>query len=261
MESSLIILVAAFFIIAALYSVTGHGGASAYIGVMVLLGMAPQEIKPIALSLNVIVSLVATLHFYGAGHFRRALFLPFILSSVPLAMLGGYLQLPTQWFNWLMGFALIFSALRIGIKSSLTTTGHAPNFTMALGAGAAIGLISGLIGVGGGIFLTPLLLLMGWANARQAAAVSAPFILLNSIAGLIGFSAKVSGVNFSSSPELRELPAFGAAFPEIIMWLALPVLMGGLLGSYLGSRLLATSSIARVLSVVLILAGVKLLYV
>lgn len=244
MESSLIILVAAFFIIAALYSVTGHGGASAYIGVMVLLGMAPHEIKPIALSLNVIVSLVATLHFYRAGHFRRALFLPFILSSVPLAMLGGYLQLPTQWFNWLMGFALIFSALRIGIKSSRATTGHIPNFTIALGAGAVIGLISGLIGVGGGIFLTPLLLLMGWANARQAAAVSAPFILLNSIAGLVGFSAQASAV-----------------FPEIIMWLALPVLVGGLLGSYLGSRLLATSSIARVLSVVLILAGVKLLYV
>lgn len=244
MDSTLIILVAAFFIIAALYSVTGHGGASAYIGVMVLLDMAPHEIKPIALSLNVIVSLVATLHFYRAGHFRQALFLPFILSSVPLAMLGGYLQLPTQWFNWLMGFALIFSALRIGIKSSHATTGQIPNFTIALGAGAAIGLISGLIGVGGGIFLTPLLLLMGWANARQAAAVSAPFILLNSIAGLIGFSAKASAV-----------------FPEIIMWLALPVLMGGLLGSHLGSRSLATSSIARVLSVVLILAGVKLFYV
>ncbi len=244
MESSLIILVAAFFIIAALYSVTGHGGASAYIGVMVLLGMAPHEIKPIALSLNVIVSLIATLYFYGAGHFHRALFLPFILSSVPLALLGGYLQIPTQWFNWLMGCALIFSALRVGMKSTLITTGHAPNFAIALGAGAVIGLISGLIGVGGGIFLTPLVILMKWANARQAAAVSAPFILLNSIAGLIGFSAQASAV-----------------FPEIIMWLALPVFVGGFLGSYLGSRSLATSSIARVLSVVLILAGVKLLYV
>lgn len=244
MESSLIILVAAFFIIAALYSVTGHGGASAYIGVMVLLGMAPQEIKPIALSLNVIVSLIATLYFYGAGHFRRALFLPFILSSVPLALLGGYLQIPTQWFNWLMGFALIFSALRIGMKSTVTPTGHTPDFAIALGAGAVIGLISGLIGVGGGIFLTPLVILMRWANARQAAAVSAPFILLNSIAGLIGFAAHANAV-----------------FPEIIMWLALPVLAGGFLGSYLGSRSLATSSIARVLSVVLILAGAKLLYV
>jgi len=243
-ESSLLILFAAFFIIAALYSVTGHGGASAYIGVMVLLDMAPQEIKPIALSLNVIVSLVATLHFYKAGNFRLTLFLPFILSSFPMAVLGGYLQIPTQWFNWLMGCALLFSALRIGIKSSLTTTVSAPNLTIALGAGAVIGLISGLIGVGGGIFLTPLLILMRWANAREAAAVSAPFILLNSIAGLIGFSAQASAV-----------------FPEIIIWLALPVLVGGFFGSYLGSRSLATSSIARVLSVVLILAGVKLLYV
>ena len=244
MDSSLIILVAAFFIIAALYSVTGHGGASAYIGVMVLLGMAPNEIKPIALSLNVIVSLIATLHFYGAGHFRYALFLPFILGSIPMALLGGYLQLPVQWFNWLMGFALVFSALRIGMKLPPTTAGHIPDFTVALGAGAVIGLISGLIGVGGGIFLTPLMILMRWANARQAAAVSAPFILLNSIAGLIGFSAQASPV-----------------FPEIIMWLALPVFVGGFLGSYLGSRSLATSSIARVLSLVLILAGAKLFYV
>jgi len=244
MEATLFILIATFFMIAMLYSVTGHGGASAYIGVMVLLGMAPQEIKPIALSLNVIVSFVATLHFYSAGHFRRTLFLPFILSSVPLALLGGYIQLPTQWFNWLMGFALIFSALRIGIKPVHGAVEHAPNLAFALIAGAAIGLISGLIGVGGGIFLTPLLLLLGWANARHAAAVSAPFILLNSIAGLIGFSAKATH-----------------AFPEIIIWLALPVLIGGFLGSRLGSRSLAMSSIARVLSVVLLLAGVKLLYV
>lgn len=244
MESSLIILIVTFFIIAMLYSVTGHGGASAYIGVMVLLGMAAHEIKPIALSLNVIVSLVATLHFYGAGHFRRALFLPFILSSVPLAMVGGYIQLPTQWFNWLMGFALIFSALRIGIKPAAELSGHSPKFFIALLAGAAIGLLSGLIGVGGGIFLTPLLLLMGWANARQAAAVSAPFILLNSISGLIGFSMQATN-----------------AFPTIIIWLALPVLMGGFVGSYLGSRSLAMASISRVLSVVLLLAGAKLLYV
>jgi len=238
------LLIPAFLLIAMLYSVTGHGGASAYIGVMVLLGMAPQEIKPIALSLNVIVSFIAAIHFYGAGHFRLALFLSFIISSVPLAMLGGYLQLPTQWFNWLMGFALLFAALRIGIKPNIHTVELAPNFIVALIAGAAIGLLSGLIGVGGGIFLTPLLLLMGWANARQAAAVSAPFILLNSISGLIGFSIQAKNT-----------------FPEIILWLILPVMIGGFIGSRLGSRSLAMTSISRVLSVVLILAGVKLLYV
>ena len=161
-----------------------------------------------------------------------------------MAMLGGYLQLPTQWFNWIMGFALIFSALRIGIKPIHAAPERFPKFSVALLAGAAIGLLSGLIGVGGGIFLTPLILLMGWANPRQAAAVSAPFILLNSVSGLFGFSMQ------SAHP-----------FPDIILWLATPVLIGGVVGSYLGSRTLAMPKIARILSVVLVLAGAKLLYV
>lgn len=241
-ESNLIVLEAAFLLIATLYSITGHGGASGYIAVMALLGVAPQEMKPIALSLNIIVSAIATIQFYGAGHFRRTLFLPFILGSLPFAMLGGYLQLPVPWFNSLMGLALIFAALRIFFKPVQTLRENAPAWSMV--AGAAIGLLSGLIGVGGGIFLTPLLLLMGWANPKQAAAVSAPFILLNSIAALAGFSVQAA----------HNLPSH-------IIWLALPVLVGGLLGSYLGSRSLTMRSISAVLSGVLLIAGVKLLYV
>ena len=243
-ESNLIVIEMAFLVIATLYSITGHGGASGYIAVMALLGVVPQEMKPIALSLNIIVSTVATIQFYGAGHFRRALFLPFILGSMPLAMLGGYLQLPVPWFNSLMGLALIFAALRIFLKPAQTLREHAPAWSVACLAGAAIGLLSGLIGVGGGIFLTPLLLLMGWANPKQAAAVSAPFILLNSIAALAGFSMQAAN-----------------NLPSHIIWLALPVLVGGLLGSYLGSRFLAMRSISAVLSAVLLIAGVKLLYV
>lgn len=243
-EASLTLLESAFFLIALLYSMTGHGGGSGYIAIMALIGMAPQEIKPMALGMNIIVSSVATFQFCRAGHFKQALFLPFVLGSVPLAMIGGYLQLPTYWFNLLMGLALIFAALRIAVKRHAELPAVTPNFGMAILAGAAIGLLSGLIGVGGGIFLTPLLLLLGWANPRQAAAVSAPFILLNSLSGLAGFSAHTA-----------------QAFPPGIIWLGMSVLLGGLLGSHLGSRSLPMKVIARVLSAVLLIGGLKLLYV
>ncbi len=243
-EANLTLLAAAFFAIAVLYSMTGHGGGSGYIAIMALLGMAPQEIKPMALGMNIIVSSVATVQFYRAGHFKQSLFLPFIWGSVPLAMLGGYLQLSTHLFNLLTGLALIFAALRIAVKQPAELPAHTPNFAMEILAGAAIGLFSGLIGIGGGIFLTPLLLLLGWANPRQAAAVSAPFILLNSLSSLAGFSAHTA-----------------QALPSGLIWLALSVLLGGLLGSHLGSRSLPMKAIARVLSAVLLIGGLKLLYV
>lgn len=239
-----IVLEAAFFVIATLYSVTGHGGASGYIAVMVLLGMAPQEIKPLALSLNVIVSSMAAIQFYRAGHFRGNLFWPFVAGSVPLAMAGGYLQLPTHWFNLLLGIVLIFSALRIAIKPTPDSDLRQPSLLVALLAGSFIGFISGLIGIGGGVLLTPLLLLMGWANPRQAAAVSAPFILLNSLSGLAGLGAKAALI-----------------IPADMIVFSLCVFFGGLLGSYLGSRTLPMKAISRVLSVILLIAGFKLFYV
>ncbi len=243
MDTTLLILVSAFFVVASLYAMTGHGGGSGYIAVMVLLGMAPAEIKPLALTLNLIVSSIGSYQFYRAGHFRRELFLPFIVASVPFAMLGGYLQLPTHWFNLLLGIALIFAALRIAVRPS-SDHPKAPPLAPALLAGSLIGLMSGLIGVGGGIFLTPLLLLMGWANPKQAAAVSAPFILLNSLSALAGFLAHGDH-----------------AMPTNFYWLALAVLLGGSLGAHLGSRKMGHATIARVLSAVLILGGIKLLYV
>jgi hypothetical protein len=244
MESGLILLGAAFFLVAALYSSTGHGGASGYIAVMALLGMAPQEIKPIALCMNIVVSLVAAIQFYRAGHFKRALFLPFILGSVPLALLGGYLRLPEPWFNLLLGAVLAYAALQLVFRPPSAQQQKTPRFGIALAVGAAIGLLSGLIGVGGGIFLTPLLLLMGWANPRQAAAVSAPFILLNSMSGLAGF-----------------ILQSGYSLPGSIVFLAPAALAGGLLGGYLGSRILPMRGITMALSAVLLVAAFKMFYI
>lgn len=230
-------------VIALLYSSTGHGGASGYIAVMVLLGMAPQEIKPLALLLNIVVSAVASLLFYRAGHFRWPLFWPFIVASLPCALLGGYVQLPIPWFKALLGIALLFAAFRLTIRPCTESMLRPPNVSLAIFAGAVIGAISGLLGIGGGILLTPLILLLGWANPKQAAAISAPFILLNSLSGLLG-------VSLSASQPLLYNP-----LPSV-----LAVLLGGLAGSYLGSRVLPMQSVARILGAVLLLASFKLFY-
>lgn len=230
-------------IIALLYSITGHGGASGYIAVMVLLGMAPQEIKPLALILNISVSAVATLLFYRAGYFRWPLFWPFIVASMPCALLGGYSQLPVPWFKALLGITMVFAACRLAIRSYHDHELRAPQVLWAMLSGAVIGVVSGLLGIGGGILLTPLILLLGWAHPKQAAAVSAPFILLNSLSGLLGFSLWMNEP-LSYSP----LP------------LVLAVLLGGLAGAYLGSRVLLVQSVARILSAVLFIASFKLFY-
>ena len=239
-DTTLIILEAAFLLVSLLYSVTGHGGASGYIAVMALLGLMPQEIKPMALGLNIIVSLIASVQFYRAGHFNKALFLPFALSSIPLAFIGGYIQLPTASFKILLGIALLFAAIRLYPRAPSRQARQLPHWAIAAACGMAIGFTSGLIGIGGGIFLTPLLLFLHWATPRQAAAVSAPFVLLNSLAGLSGYL------------------SHQAILPEHFMLSALVVMLGGLVGSYLGSRKLDNTTITRVLSAVILLAGLKL---
>lgn len=243
LEIHLLTLEITFLLIATLYSITGHAGASGYIAVMALLGFAPSEIKPLALMLNLVVSAVASVQFYRAGHFDKKLFLPFVLSAMPCAFIGGYVQLPVQAFKVLLGLALLFAAGRIFLPQPIPAV-RLPSLKIALPLGGLMGLLSGLIGVGGGIFFTPLLLLKGWANAKQAAAVSAPFILLNSLAALLGL-----GLHGSLSVTSSTL------------CLALFVLLGGLLGASLGSRRLPSLTISRVLSVVLLIAGGKLLYV
>jgi uncharacterized membrane protein YfcA len=237
------LLIAGVFAIAVLYSSVGHAGASGYIALMTLLGLAPGEIRPTALALNILVASIATWHFVRAGHFRWSLFWPFVVLAVPAAYLGGAIVLPAKVFNLLLGMVLLYSAVHFmrSASSAGDETTSAPPLWAAVLAGAAIGLLAGLTGTGGAIFLTPLLLLMGWARAKQAAAVSAPFVLVNSASGLLGFL---------SGP---------APWPPGIPWLLLAAGLGGTLGSRLGSRHLAAPAIKRFLAAVLVVAGAKLL--
>jgi uncharacterized membrane protein YfcA len=238
---TLFLLTAGVFVIAVLYSSVGHAGASGYIAVMSLLSLAPADIKPTALALNVLVASIASWQFYRAGHFSWKLFWPFAMFSVPFAFLGGYISLPTHTFKIILGLVLLYSALRF-----LLVTKHdsmisaAPRF-QALLSGAGIGLLSGLTSTGGGIFLTPLLLFKGWAQVKQAAAVSALFILVNSVAGLAGY--------FSNAKSL----------PTFILPLFVAAALGGGIGSHLGSRRFDAVIIKRFLALVLLIAGAKLI--
>lgn len=243
MDASFFILVPAFALVAVLYSSVGHGGASGYIAVMALAGLLPAEIKPLALCLNIAVSLVAAVQFFRAGHFVKSLFLPFALGAFPLSFLGGYLQLSTPVFNALMGLVLVYTSVRFFLPDFLPRAPQQPPFILATALGSGIGFLSGLVGVGGGIFLTPLLLWMGWADSKKAAAVSAPFIFLNSAFALSGL--------FLKQP---------AAVSFDVVWFVLVVLVGGYIGSSFGSRVFSMTLVRRLLSVVLCVAGAKLVF-
>lgn len=235
------ILTTAVFAVAVLYSSVGHAGASGYIAVMSLLNVAPPEIKPIALALNILVASIGTWQFWRAGHFSWQLFWPFAILSVPFAFAGGYLNLPSHLFKVLVGIVLLLSAAQFLLRPPAEIEPKEPPRLVAIGAGAFLGLLSGLTGTGGGIFLTPLLILMRWARTKSAAAVSAPFILLNSASGLAG--------NISAT---KSFPAFAWA-------LVIAVVIGGTIGSWFGSRRFPQMTIKRLLAVVLTIAGFKLI--
>lgn len=238
----LLLLITGVFVIAVLYSSVGHAGASGYIAVMSLLSLAPAVIKPTALCLNILVATIATWQFFKAGHFSWALFWPFAALAVPFAFVGGHLNLPTHLFKVLLGIVLLYAAIRFLLQSKQSLQIHAPPRSQALASGAVIGFLSGLTGTGGGIFLTPLLLFMGWADAKRAAAVSALFVLVNSIAGLAG--------NFSATKSL----------PSFIIPLLITAALGGSIGAYFGSRRIQSAAIKRLLAVVLLIAGLKLIF-
>ena len=180
------LIIAAVFLVAVLYSSVGHGGASGYLAVMALMAVAPEVTRPTALTLNLFVASIATVQYYRAGHFSWALFVPFAIASIPMAYLGGTIQLPTNVHKIVLGVVLILAAIRLAIKLKSDEEALEAPIWLSVIIGAVLGLLSGLVGVGGGIFLTPVLLLMHWSKAKTAAGVSALFILVNSAAGLIG---------------------------------------------------------------------------
>ena len=236
------LLVAAFG-----YAAVGHGGASAYIAAMALAGIAPAEMRPIALLLNILVSSVGTWKFYRAGYFRWRLFWPFAVVSIPMAYLGGAITLPGQAYKILVGVVLLYAAWQLWLSGRSGEEMRAvrePPLVWAMAIGAGMGLLAGLTGVGGGIFLSPLLLMLGWAGTKQTSAVAAPFILVNSLAGLAAV-----------------FVARGAALPSYVWVLVPAVLVGGWLGAEYGSRRFANPLVRRVLAVVLALAGAKMITV
>jgi len=237
-----IALAAAIFIVALLYSSVGHAGASGYIAVMTLFGLGVETIRPTALTLNILVAAIGFIQWWRAGYFSWSLFWPFAVLSVPAAFFGGWLHVPADYLKVLIGVVLWFSAWRLLYRKEDPPDIAHPAHTTAIASGAGIGFLSGLTGTGGGIFLTPLMLFCRWAKVKEAAAVSALFILLNSSSGLAGYVK--SG---------RDLPDF--AWP-----LAAVVALGGLIGSRLGSKHLPARGIAILLAVVLVVAGTKLVF-
>lgn len=241
---SLTLLTILILAVAILYSSVGHAGASGYLAVMALFGVAPAVMKPTALTLNILVATIATIKFYRAGCFSFRLLWPFALASIPCAFIGGYITLPGHWYKTIVGVILLFAAYRLILiaKQAAEQTGikHIPLWA-ALLSGAVIGFLSGLTGTGGGIFLSPLLLFMGWAETRQTSGVSAAFILVNSVAGLVG--------NISSIGSL----------PTSILAIAPAAIIGGFVGAELGSKRIASPNLRRLLALVLVVAGLKLI--
>lgn len=242
--SAAVTLPALIFLAAILYASVGHGGASGYLAVMALFGVAPQVMRPTALTLNILVSLIALIKFYRAGCFSWRLFLPFALTSVPLAFVGGSIVLPTSIYKPIVGAVLIYAAIRLffSAKVGQQTQVRPMNLPLAIVFGAVIGLLSGLTGVGGGIFLSPLLVFLNWGDMRHVAGVAAAFVWVNSVAGLAGHLSIVS------------------EFPSSLPLWALAAVVGGWLGADYGSKRLGNPALRRLLAVVLVIAGFKMIF-
>jgi hypothetical protein len=238
-----VILYGLFFLVAFLYASVGHGGASGYLALMALLGFSASVMKPTALLLNVMVSLIAFISFYRARHFRSKLLWPLIAASIPFAYLGSVLPVSEVLYKQILGVVLLLSIIRIVWESSEKPLSPAPKWYILFGIGAGIGLVSGMIGMGGGILLSPLLLLMGWSNQKQTAAISAIFIFLNSMAGIAG----QLQTGFNLGPQILAIIGF--------------VLAGGWVGAYIGAEKLHAKNMKYILVLVLVLAAAKLFLV
>jgi uncharacterized membrane protein YfcA len=228
-------------IVAFLYASVGHGGASGYLALMSAFAFPITFMKPTALVLNILVSGVSFYFYYREKNFKWNLFYPFALSSIPFSFVGGYLKIDSFYYKIILATVLVFAVLRLlGIIGKERKTVAPINLPMALLIGAVIGFLSGLLGIGGGIILSPVLLLLGWATMKQTAAVSALFILVNSVSGLFGFVSQ------------------GGHLPSSSLVLIGIVFVGGLFGGYYGSTKFNTVVLRNVLALVLGIAIYKL---
>ena len=243
MDTGLFILCFGLFIIAILYSSVGHGGASGYLAILSITAYSNiLELKQYAWCLNLIVAGVSFYHYYNSGYFVKNLTIPFLIGSVPLAFVGGYIEIDNILYDSLLSVTLVWAAYKLySIKKIIDLNNlNIPTFKVAIPIGALIGFFSGVIGVGGGIFLSPLIILKKWASPKNVAATSAMFIWINSLSGLIG--AKMSN---------QIVIEFEILFPFIIS-----VLIGGYIGSKYGT-IMKEKNIKKILIIVLLIAAMK----
>ncbi|MCD4735700.1 MAG: sulfite exporter TauE/SafE family protein [Bacteroidales bacterium] len=231
-------------IIAALYSSIGHGGASGYLALMAIFSIDPVLMRSSALTLNLFVAGISFIAYYSGGHFRSRILIPFIVTSIPAAFLGATLYTDPKLYKMILGVFLLLAVARmLFIKPRESDVLTNPPFLLSLLIGGCLGFFSGVIGIGGGIILSPLLILFGWASIKEAAAVSALFIFLNSATGLLGI-----------------MHAGYAGNSQIFLWIPV-VFLGGLIGAFAGSLRFSTIKLQYILSFVLILASIKLMLV
>lgn len=237
---ALLLLAALVGMAAALYASVGHGGASAYIALMALAGLAPEQIRPAALILNIVVASWGAFVFLRAGRFDGAVFWPFALAAIPAAFVFGQFDVPESIYRPLLSIALGAAALRYLLWPQLDAAKppHPPRLVVALPVGAALGALAGLTGIGGGVYLSPLLVFAGWADPQRATGIAACFIVLNSVAGLAG--------RFSSLAHV----------PDFLPWLALAAIIGAALGAGVSIKRLDKKGVLRALGVVLGLASI-----
>ena len=238
---SLLLFCGILILIAFLYSSVGHGGASGYLALMALFSFPITFMKPTALLLNIFVSVVAFWFFKKNKHFKWKLFYPFAITSIPAAFIGGYITINATLYKQILGVFLLVAILRMmGFLGGEKNRKRELNVPLALFVGLGIGLFSGLIGIGGGIILSPVIILLAWGNMKDAAAVSSLFIFVNSIAGISGFLIKNNTIPFDS-------------------FVLVPIaLIGGTLGAMYGSKKFTNQTLTYMLSFVLLLASIKL---
>jgi uncharacterized protein len=238
-----LLFVIGLMLVAFFYSSVGHGGASGYLALMALFSFAPDSIRYYALILNLVVSAIAFISYYRAGFFRLKLVLPFLVASMPAAYIGAKISINPMMYKIILGIMLIIAVMRmLLVRNTDNDTTHDPPFVLALGTGLVLGLVSGIIGIGGGILLSPVLILAKYARIKEASAASALFIFLNSACGLAGLM--TTHINFQ---------------PHLIYWIS-GVMVAGLVGSAIGSRTISELNLKRVLSLVLIAASIKLFF-